>query len=126
MLDLINNPVEVPEIIEEEKEELPVVEIERPLRPGESRIKPEEKKEEKKTEPKEEVKVMEAPVKKEKVIPLKDKLGIDIKTSIPNDKYALREKKIFKNSKGKNVTICVFAGIIVVLALVALGIAIIK
>ena len=41
-----------------------------------------------------------------------------------NDFNALKEKKLFKNSRSKNITICVFAGLIVILAGVALGIAI--
>ena len=125
MLDLINNPVE---IVEEQEEvvELPEVEIERPLKPGETKVVLEElKKEPIKEEPKpQEIKIEQAPVKKEVVVPLKDKLGIDINTTIPNEQYALKEKKIFKNSRSKNITICVFAGLIVILAGVALGIAI--
>ncbi len=131
MLDLINNPVVVEPVVEEVPvEELPKVEIERPLRPGETRAKVEEQKaepivEEQKAEPIVEEKKVEAPVvKKEKVIPLSEKLGIDVNKVEENEKYAEREKKVFKNSRGKNVVICVFAGIIVVLALVALGIAI--
>lgn len=125
MLDLINNPVEIVEEQEEEVE-LPEVEIERPLKPGETKAVLEElKKEPIKEEPKpQEIKIEQAPVKKEVVVPLKDKLGIDINTTIPNEQYALKEKKIFKNSRSKNITICVFAGLIVILAGVALGIAI--
>ena len=129
MIDLINNPVEIkPEEEKPEPVELPEVEIERPLRPGETRaqyeasLKPVEIKEEPKPV---EIKVETPPVKKEVVIPLKEKLGIDIDKSIPNDQYALKEKKMFKNSRSKNVTIAVFAGLIVILACVALGIAII-
>ncbi|MBQ6784088.1 MAG: hypothetical protein IJP63_08820 [Acholeplasmatales bacterium] len=127
MLDLINNPVEiVEEPVEEKVEELPAVEIERPLKPGETKAVLEElKKEPIKEEPKpQEIKIEQAPVKKEVVVPLKDKLGIDINSTIPNEQYALKEKKLFKNSRSKNITICVFAGLIVILAGVALGIAI--
>lgn len=130
MIDLINNPVE-PVVIEEPKyENLPEVEIERPLRPGETRnnlaneLKKEETKEPIKEEPKE---IIEAPVvKKEKVIPLKDKLGLDINKVTVNENYASREKKIIASGKSKNITLGIIAGVIVILACVALGIAIWK
>ena len=129
MLDLINNPVVVEEeVIEEPVEELPKIEIERPLKPGESKAQLEEAKvEEVKVEPKAvEEKKPEVIVKKEREIPLAEKLKIDINSVLENENYALKEKKIFKGSRSKNTTVCIFAGIIVVLALVALGIAIYK
>lgn len=135
MLDLINNPVE-PVVIEEPKyEELPEVEIERPLRPGETKEaykKEQEAKEETKVElPEvkvEEVKVKEeAPViKKEKVIPLAEKIGLDLNKVVVNEDYASKEKKMIASSKSKNIAVGVIAGVVVILACVALGIAIWK
>jgi hypothetical protein len=128
MLDMINNPVVVEEeVVEEPIEELPKIEIERPLKPGESKAQLEEAKQEEKVEPKAvEEKKPEVIVKKEREIPLTEKLGINVNSVIENENYALKEKKIFKGSRSKNTTICIFAGIIVVLALAALGIAIYK